>query len=119
MSIQYKFKSGDLILKEGDVADRAYRILEGDVLVFKAGNDGGRIPLAKLKTGDTFGEIAVITGVRERTASVIAVSNVQLDIYLDYEVKALLKKTHPYIRALINTMLKQVKSTTASYVDKF
>lgn len=119
MSIQYKFKPGDLIIQEGDKADRAFRLLQGEVLVFKTGKDGERIPLAKLPAGSTFGEIAVLAATKERTASVIAVTPVKVDIYLDYEVDGLMKKAHPYLRALVTTLLKQVKTTTIQYVDKY
>lgn len=119
MSIQYKFNTGDLIIREGDKADRAFRLLNGEVLVFKTGKDGERIPLAKLQEGATFGEIAVLTAAHERTASVIALTPVRVDIYLDYEVEGILKKSHPYVRALVETLLKQVKTTTIQYVDKY
>lgn len=62
--------SGTLVVREGDVSDAAYFILEGHAVAGRS-RDGRKEVLALLCKGDFFGEIAALTGV-PRTADVIA-----------------------------------------------
>ncbi len=61
------FSPGETIIKEGDVSDDLYVIQSGQVQVMRQG--AGQ--LALLGFGQSFGEIALLTGTR-RTASIVA-----------------------------------------------
>lgn len=66
------FASGEIIIKEGDVnADTMYFVLDGKVQVIKGKGTSSEKSVATLKTGDLFGEIALILK-EPRTASVVA-----------------------------------------------
>ncbi len=64
-------QAGELIIREGDVADRFYLIAEGSVHVTKAAEDG---LVAELTHGDVFGEIGLLRN-SPRTATVTAHSD--------------------------------------------
>ncbi len=64
-------QAGELIIREGDVADRFYLIAEGSVHVTKAAEDG---LVAELAHGDVFGEIGLLRN-SPRTATVTAHSD--------------------------------------------
>jgi len=55
------------VFKEGDAADGAYVVLDGSVRIFKTRN-GHETTLALLRTGDIFGELALLDG-KPRSAS--------------------------------------------------
>lgn len=68
---------GDWIIKEGSPGDSFYIVKSGEVDVLSIGPQGETLRLARLKEGDFFGEIALLTG-EPRTASVRAVGAVEL-----------------------------------------
>ena len=66
-----RFPAGGTIVEAGDVADRFYLIVRGEVEVIGSDPDGETRELAVLQDGDHFGEIALLHDVR-RTATVRA-----------------------------------------------
>ena len=69
-----RYTSGEMICRAGEPGDRFYIILSGQVQVMLK---PGRPVLARLKGGDYFGEIAVLTG-QVRTATVMATEDTDL-----------------------------------------
>ncbi len=68
---EQKHRDGDVIFREGEAADAAYRILEGKVELSRTG-ENGPARLAVLGKGDLFGEMSLIDGApRSATATVI------------------------------------------------
>src|SRR5438128_2036146 len=54
------FQPGDVILREGDPADRFYMIINGQALATARGPDGAEAHLNTLGPGDYFGEIGLL-----------------------------------------------------------
>ncbi|HUG54538.1 MAG TPA: cytochrome P450 [Vicinamibacteria bacterium] len=71
-----RFQTGEVIIREGDRADRFYILAAGEVEVVK--EPPGRPPqvVHRLRTGDYFGEIGLLQNVR-RTATVRAATPVE------------------------------------------
>jgi transcriptional regulator with AAA-type ATPase domain/polyferredoxin len=63
--------SDTLIFSEGDPGDALYVVVEGSVVVFSTNEEGVDVALAELDAGDSFGEMALLTG-EPRSASVRA-----------------------------------------------
>eukprot|EP01092_Planopodium_desertum_P013212 TRINITY_DN6303_c0_g1_i4.p1 TRINITY_DN6303_c0_g1~~TRINITY_DN6303_c0_g1_i4.p1 ORF type:complete len:388 (+),score=30.05 TRINITY_DN6303_c0_g1_i4:38-1201(+) len=70
------FKEGEVIVRQGERGDIFYIILEGEVSVTQKQSDGVTREVARLKTSDYFGEIALLTE-RPRAATVTSVGPVR------------------------------------------
>ncbi len=73
-----KVMAGDAIVKEGTWAYFAYILKEGNARVVKK-IDGEDVQIGKVRSGELFGDMALIRG-GERTASVIAESNAVVEM---------------------------------------
>lgn len=63
------FKAGEFIFFEGDIESHFYIIESGEVLIFTKDAQGGKIEIARFKSGETFGEFSLIdTGTRSASA---------------------------------------------------
>ncbi len=60
---------GDFVLKESQPGDAMYVILDGTVEIFTLDDDGKVVPLATLKTGDYFGEQALMPDSKGRRSA--------------------------------------------------
>jgi CRP-like cAMP-binding protein len=70
------YAAGALIVREGEVADRFFMILDGNVEVVTGAGDATRV-LRRLGRGSYFGEIGLLSGAR-RSASVRAMGEVSV-----------------------------------------
>lgn len=70
------FEPGEVILRQGDVADRFYIITRGQVEVLREQN-GEELLVSRLGTGQYFGEIGLMHG-GKRTATVRAADSVEV-----------------------------------------
>lgn len=71
-----ELEKGELIFDEGDPGDRMYVILHGSVRIHKS-SEQAAVPIALLKDGDFFGELALLDG-NERSAAATAASDCKL-----------------------------------------
>lgn len=67
-----RFKKGDIIFKEGDKGDLMYVIRKGSVKVSRMNIQGIDVAQTYLAAGNFFGELALLTPIAERTATVTA-----------------------------------------------
>jgi serine/threonine-protein kinase len=66
-----KFKKGDVIVTEGEVARDMYLVMNGQVKINRSSGRGTPFTLHMLKRGDIFGEMGIIDG-GPRSASAVA-----------------------------------------------
>lgn len=97
---QEHYGEGEIIFNQGDVGDRVYAIIEGEVEVFR----GDQI-LARLKKGEAFGEAALLSDA-PRNASVRAVTGVDLLSIYRGDFDALLSNV-PSINTFFQDLMKQ------------
>ncbi len=108
-------KKGEVVLREGEVGDNMYFIQSGEVEV-STEKDGSSVFLAKLKPGDFFGEVSVITG-KPRTATVKAVSNAKLLEVSKEEIQKVVKVYPEVLDALNKYINKRVEDTIATIME--
>ena len=70
------FEPDSYIVKEGNIGNHMYIILDGEARVMKAGRDG-EVELARLSPADSFGEMALADN-EARSASVVAITSCAL-----------------------------------------
>lgn len=70
-----EFSAGEGVVREGDPGDAYFILLEGEADVATL-TSKGPVPLARLRAGDDFGEIALLARHPVRTATVTAVTRV-------------------------------------------
>lgn len=74
-----QYEPGEVIFREGDLADRVYFIQKGTVEVVRT-LEGKEIVLARLGPGDFFGEMAFFVSDGRRTAAVRTFTPVELQV---------------------------------------
>ena len=74
------FKLGEIIIREGDLAEKFYIIAEGTVEVYTHTADAMDTVIARLSNGNYFGEIGLLEG-GKRTATVRAATAVTLIVF--------------------------------------
>ena len=72
-----QFTAGEVIVHQGDPANRFYIIIEGEVEVVQQNDKGQETAIGRLNDGQYFGEIGLLEG-RARTATIRAVTNVKV-----------------------------------------
>ena len=81
--IQKEFNVGDIIIEEGEPSDFVYKILSGEVEIFKELH-GQTTILGIMKSEDYFGEMGVMDG-QPRSVSVRARTKVLVSVFGDRE----------------------------------
>lgn len=86
--------AGHTLIRAGDIGDKMYVTLSGDLEV-SVGQGDHRKVVARLGTGDIFGEMAFVSH-RPRTADVTATSDAQL-LALNFSSLVKLRRLSPYL----------------------
>lgn len=97
---------GTVVIKQGEYGAQAYLIQSGAVRVFVT-HDDKTVELAQLKTGEIFGEMALIFD-GPRTASIEATQDCNLIVITRQQFTDKLKSTDPTIRAVVNMMARRL-----------
>ncbi len=121
-SIVEKFKmkqaaSGEVLITQGKNSDGLYVVLHGSVLVEtrKGATSADSIELAKLKEGDIFGEMSLLTR-KPATATVTSQANSIL-LRLPRENFQELVLTHPQILELVSELSEKRKGATEAILQ--
>jgi Cyclic nucleotide-binding domain len=94
-------KIGEVIVREGDPGDSMFIVSTGEVRATLEKN-GQQVPVATMKDGDFFGEMAVLSG-EPRTATVTAVKATEL-LELSRENLREICARHPHVEAKIRLL---------------
>ncbi len=109
----HTYKDGDEIVREGEMDDRFYIIVDGQVRVQR-----GNLVLGKLRTGDCFGETSYVSNAR-RTASIVAHKQVTLlrvssTLLEQVSTACQLRFNKEFLRALIHRLQRAEQMNTTS-----
>jgi CRP-like cAMP-binding protein len=94
--------AGKVLAKEGDRGREFFALLEGEVEV----EQGGRL-LRRMKEGEFFGEIALVTRM-PRTATVTTVSPARVLVITERDFGALLKSTPEIGRGVAEALIERL-----------
>ncbi|MGE5391385.1 MAG: SLC13 family permease [Deltaproteobacteria bacterium] len=100
---------GSVLFNAGDAGDHMYIVLDGHIELLSVAGDGSRYSLAVLGSGETFGEMSLLTG-EPRSAVALALDDVNL-YQIDYYTFKRMADTYPsiaqYLLRLISRRLVQ------------
>jgi eukaryotic-like serine/threonine-protein kinase len=102
------YRSGDVIVTEGEPGDTAYIIESGACDVFR-NIDGQRALIRRLDPGDVFGEMAVFSG-GTRTATVVAVDEVTVKLITGASLNRELDR-NPWVAAFVRSLARMLRET--------
>jgi EAL domain-containing protein (putative c-di-GMP-specific phosphodiesterase class I)/CRP-like cAMP-binding protein len=103
--------AGECIFAEGDKGDFAYIIEEGEVEISTVTPTNQRIVLNILKSGDMFGELALVDG-SARSACAYAKTNVILTVVTGEQVKSRIESADPILKLLLMVVMNYFRSET-------
>lgn len=110
------FPKGKVLFKQGDRGAAAYIVNSGAVGIYREAM-GRRIPLATIRKGELFGEMAVVdNSPRMATAFTLEESSlmvIPVDMMMDK-----MKKADGFIRALIGMLMKNLRHVHESHTPK-
>ena len=99
------FEAGETIFRQGDLGDRLYIVIDGEVLIVRSDADAPERVLAKLKTGDCFGEMALVANsLRMATAKTASAANL---LTVDRGAFQALFRHLPPLRGLVQQWIKE------------
>lgn len=117
-----EFKSGEYVFREGEVGNRLYLILEGEVRISRQVPGSGEEALAILKPGALFGEMAVFDR-SERSTDAIAngpvrcltISRPDFELLLDFNRDLAYKVLRSCVR-LLSMRLRATNDSLRSFL---
>ncbi|MGA8260263.1 MAG: EAL domain-containing protein [Arenicellales bacterium] len=107
-SYQIKKRTGEVLFREGDLADCAYIVEEGCVEVSVAREDT-QVVLAELGPGEILGEMAVIDQFN-RTATAIVTADCRLTVVTPSQIRQRIVDADPVVHSLIEILLRRYRS---------
>tara|TARA_B100002003_G_C14088995_1_gene523805 strand:+ start:102 stop:638 length:537 start_codon:yes stop_codon:yes gene_type:complete len=107
---------GTLVIKQGEQGNCAYLLQSGRVKVTTE-NDGKVVELAKLDSGQIFGEMALIFD-ENRSASVTALEDCNLIVITRQTLKQKLDRSDPTVRAIVTMLTQRIISANNEMINK-
>lgn len=113
-----RLAAGEVLFQEGDVGDRMYIIVQGELEVLKAMETGEPRHLATMKDGDFLGELSLVIRDGRRTATVRAVQDTRLIAILQKDFYDLLKQRPTMAYAMVQELGERLRhSDDAAIAD--
>ena len=102
-----EFNKGQLIFKEGQSGRQAFLVRTGSVTIFRVQN-GVKSRLARLRAGEIFGEMAVITG-EPRSASAEAAEFTELVVIDEQSLHGVLSHMVPVAQVMLRQIITRFR----------
>jgi CRP-like cAMP-binding protein len=107
---------GQYLFRQGDPATAAYIVTSGTVAIYKE-RDGQRQPVAKIRKGEFFGEMAIVDGTARR-ASAFALEDVTLSIVSRETIEQKMAASDPLIRSVVEMLIASLRMVHDVYSPK-
>jgi len=111
------FRKGSYIFREGDVGNALYVIQRGQVKISRMGRGGEEAVYAILVPGDSFGEIALLSGDAARTADAQAMELTECVSVAKDPLLSFLDQYPPLSRHLMRALARYVQQVDASLAE--
>lgn len=113
-TIEKKFGNGEIIIKEGDLGDSFFKIIEGKAAVYKNYGQPDQVKLTVLEPGQFFGEMGVIEAY-PRSTTVVADGDVKVVETPGEEMNSYFREDPKMIIAIMKHLGDRVRELTADY----
>ncbi|MCB2106847.1 MAG: cyclic nucleotide-binding domain-containing protein [Rhodobacteraceae bacterium] len=107
---------GKILFRQGDKGDAAYIVNSGAVGIYRE-IEGRKLPLATVRRGELFGEMAVIDG-SPRMASAFTLEESTLMMISVEMMSDKMRKADPFVKALVQMLMNNLRSVHDSYTPK-
>ena len=116
--VEKSFYKGEVIVKEGDIGDSFFRLIEGKASVYADWDKKDQEPfrIALLNTGEYFGEMAIIEAY-PRNATIVAVGNVRVIEIPKDDLTSYFQENPDQILELMKHLGNRIKAMTNDYND--
>jgi CRP-like cAMP-binding protein len=112
-----KYHKGDRVIKEGDYGITIYKIIGGNVQIFKE-TEEGEVVLAVLGVGDIVGEMTFLKGPSEsRSASVRALEDLELEAWHFSRLREEYKQMPAILKYTTTQSLQRLTKTNKMLVE--
>ncbi|MSO97442.1 MAG: cyclic nucleotide-binding domain-containing protein [Rhodospirillaceae bacterium] len=110
------YPKGKVLFRQGEKGGAAFIVNSGAVGIYRE-NSGRKVPLATVRKGELFGEMAVIdNSPRMATAFTLEESTlmmISVEVMMDK-----MRKSDPFIKALVHMLMNNLRSVHDSYTPK-
>ena len=110
------FPKGKVLFKQGDKANAAYIVNAGVIGIYRESH-GRKIPLATVRKGELFGEMAAVDGSPRMATAFTLEESTLMVISVDTMIDKM-KKADSFIRALIHMLMNNLRHVHDSYTPK-
>ncbi|MGE4063637.1 MAG: cyclic nucleotide-binding domain-containing protein [Rhodospirillaceae bacterium] len=107
---------GQFLFRQGDPPTSAYILNSGVIGIFKE-VDGKRIPVARVKKGEFFGEMAIIDS-RPRRNSAMALEDCTLSLVSKEMIEEKLAASDPLVRTVLHMLSNSLRMVHDAYAPK-
>jgi CRP-like cAMP-binding protein len=105
------YPAGAAVFAAGDPGDCAFLVIKGAVAIVTVNDKGERVTAGMVKTGEIFGEMAVVNRT-PRTTTAIAAQDCACVVIDRAILEKRLAKTDPFIRFWIEYMSERLQALT-------
>ena len=117
LSIEVKaFPRGTELFKQGEAGDAAFILNAGAIALYRE-SQGRRVPLATVRRGEMFGELAVTDG-SPRLASAATIEDSVIMVIPGGAMTDKLRKADPFLKALIQMLSTNLRNVHESHTPK-
>lgn len=110
--------AGEVVVRQGDVADRLYLVTQGAFVVSIAGGEGsGELDVRRLGPGDFFGEMGLLTNDR-RSATIRSVDAGELLEIGQTPIRALLQRDAAVAMAVATALTRMVRTYDQTLISR-
>lgn len=92
VAVRRTFSAKEVLVHQGDAADSLFLVESGSLAVRLTTAAGDSVMLTVLGAGDVFGEVGVLSGERERTATIEAIDDVAVRVLRRDDFEALRRR---------------------------